>query len=478
MKLELVPVDQPEADTPPAAPALALEIDIVPMGGKRAGQPALDPNLDKFLREATRQYEEGHIDAPLWTRALAQANDDKETAVGIYLRARATALRLLNRDLRTERRPTPPRAAVSGDAKGDFDDAADLRPGRPRIFASGRKWLIGAAALVPIAAIAWFAIAQMGGTPAKDAPIAQVPPRPVAAAPAAPPAAGGTAAAARARRRGAQGGHARIPEEGPGPGRRGQLEPVRALRGGLDAAGAHERGRLGPAARGLRQHAAIRRRDRGGEEGDPARAAGCAAVARAGRRPDGDRGPQGRIAVVRAGGGPRRTGCGEHEAGGNPARAARTHEGGEGRARRRRGHPPGRRERALPALGAGAVAGAGEGHAGREPAGEAFRRPLPERRRVQPAGTEPGFPIHFRTAPRDAGRRHAVRPAWRGFSPPPRARFESPARAAGRSRPRRPAPRNCAAWSARRARSAAARARRNARARAGETRARARRCTG
>ena len=33
--------------------------------------------------------------------------------------------------------------------------------------------MIGAAALVPVAGIAWFAIAQMDGAPAKDAPVAQ-----------------------------------------------------------------------------------------------------------------------------------------------------------------------------------------------------------------------------------------------------------------------------------------------------------------
>ena len=108
MTLELVPFDQPKAETSPAAAPSALEIDIVPMGTKQAEAPPTGAEPDRFEREATRQYEEGHIDEPLWTRALAQANGDKEAAVAIYLRARATALRLLNRDLRTERRPATP----------------------------------------------------------------------------------------------------------------------------------------------------------------------------------------------------------------------------------------------------------------------------------------------------------------------------------------------------------------------------------
>ena len=179
MTLELVPFDQPKPETSPAAAPVALEIDIVPMGKKQAEAPPTGAAPDRFEREATRQYEEGHIDEPLWTRALAQASGDKDAAVAIYLRARATALRLLNRDLRTERRPAAPSAApaVGRDEEGEFDPSAFARPGRLRVAVPGRYWMIGAAALVPVAGIAWFAIAQMNGAPAKDAPVAQVPPR-------------------------------------------------------------------------------------------------------------------------------------------------------------------------------------------------------------------------------------------------------------------------------------------------------------
>ena len=185
MTLELVPFDQPKPETSPAAAPVALEIDIVPMGKKQAEAPPTGAAPDRFEREATRQYEEGHIDEPLWTRALAQANGDKDAAVAIYLRARATALRLLNRDLRTERRPAAPSAApaVGRDEEGEFDPSAIARPGRLRVAVPGRYWVIGAAALVPVAGIAWFAFAQMNGAPAKDAPVAPAPPRIAAVAP-------------------------------------------------------------------------------------------------------------------------------------------------------------------------------------------------------------------------------------------------------------------------------------------------------
>ena len=190
LKLELVPFDLPNAEATPAAAPTALEIDIVAMGTKRVEAPPAGAEPDRFEREAVRQYEEGHVDEPLWTRALAQANGDKEVAVAVYLRARATALRLLNRDLRPGRRPTTPApttptpatSAARGQAVDD-DFPASADPDPLPITAPSRRWAIGAAALVPIAGIAWFAIAQMGGGSAKDAPVAQAPSRAVAAAP-------------------------------------------------------------------------------------------------------------------------------------------------------------------------------------------------------------------------------------------------------------------------------------------------------
>jgi hypothetical protein len=104
---------------------------------------------------------------------------------------------LLNRDLRTERRPHAPvpQPAVPGGASEGFDYPADLPAGRPRIATAGRYWLVGAAALVPITGIAWFAVAQMGGAPVKDVPVSQTPTRAAAAAPAPAPVAKPAAAA-------------------------------------------------------------------------------------------------------------------------------------------------------------------------------------------------------------------------------------------------------------------------------------------
>ena len=167
---------------------------------KRPDAQAAEAKQDRFLREATRQYEEGHVDEPLWTRALAQANGDKDAAVAIYLRARATALRVLDRDLRTDRRPQPAavatRPAVPETTTADIA-GADASPRRVRQVgvASGRYWMIGAAALVPVAGIVWFAVAHLGGSAGGKAQTVQTPPRAAVAAPAPAPVAKPAAAA-------------------------------------------------------------------------------------------------------------------------------------------------------------------------------------------------------------------------------------------------------------------------------------------
>ncbi len=57
--------------------------------------------VDKMLSAATTEYEGGYVDMPLWDRAIAQAGGDREAAIPIYLRARATALQVLTRNLRS-----------------------------------------------------------------------------------------------------------------------------------------------------------------------------------------------------------------------------------------------------------------------------------------------------------------------------------------------------------------------------------------
>jgi tetratricopeptide (TPR) repeat protein len=58
---------------------------------------------ERFLAQATREYQAGTIDQPLWARAVALAQGDDVAALDAYLRGRATALRVLDRATRRER---------------------------------------------------------------------------------------------------------------------------------------------------------------------------------------------------------------------------------------------------------------------------------------------------------------------------------------------------------------------------------------
>ena len=116
LKLELLPIGEDalaKDAAKPAAPAPELRLDMpapkratpgVEVVGEAPAPALADPDAtgDRFLKEATKQYIEGHVDSPLWDRALAQANGDKEQATPIYLAARATALRVLDREIRAK----------------------------------------------------------------------------------------------------------------------------------------------------------------------------------------------------------------------------------------------------------------------------------------------------------------------------------------------------------------------------------------
>jgi Flp pilus assembly protein TadD len=74
----------------------------VDRGGDEPSEAAA-MTADKFLTAATKEYEAGIIDQPLWKHAVAQTGGDRTLAAQSYLRARATALRVQKREKRQER---------------------------------------------------------------------------------------------------------------------------------------------------------------------------------------------------------------------------------------------------------------------------------------------------------------------------------------------------------------------------------------
>jgi hypothetical protein len=139
----------------------------------------------RFLQEAMREYEAGRIDQPLWMRAAAQAGGDENVARENYLRARATALKLVRREQRGDATPrgqaigAGTSANIGANLAGRAITGADARPPAP-----ARKYMaIAASVLVVAAAGAWWFGSGESSAPAANATAAA---RPVAAAVAAP----------------------------------------------------------------------------------------------------------------------------------------------------------------------------------------------------------------------------------------------------------------------------------------------------
>lgn len=187
LKLELVSIDEPSAakapsdedvTVAPAAPQAELTIDIKPMERPVPivkGPPA---RIDIYAQQASREYAQGHVDQPLWDRALTQAQGDKTAAAAIYVRARGTALRLLDRERKLDAtRPLPTLPEV---------DAAERRKvARRAAFERYRLPALAGVALLVVAGASLYYI--FGTTPepvaATPAPVARVA-APVAASPA------------------------------------------------------------------------------------------------------------------------------------------------------------------------------------------------------------------------------------------------------------------------------------------------------
>jgi tetratricopeptide (TPR) repeat protein len=176
--LELVPAGPAGA---PALAAAAAEIEIVPLSTRRVVASTSPERPDRFVVEAQHQYAEGHLDQPLWDRAFAQANGDKEAAVAAYLQARALALKLLDRERRSEKNAVAAKKVTkeldAAENLEDFDVDAALRLGRGGMLAKYRTGIIVAVIMVAAAVAAWFAYSLMFAKP----------PAPVRAAPAAEP---------------------------------------------------------------------------------------------------------------------------------------------------------------------------------------------------------------------------------------------------------------------------------------------------
>jgi tetratricopeptide (TPR) repeat protein len=200
LSLELVPMEEPKAATPDAAlkpleplaaaegkPALSAApdphsaeatldaIEIVPFEKPLPNRAGVAVSRDPYAAQAQREYAQGHIDSPLWDRALHQAGGDATAAAAIYVRARGTALRLLDRDRRANDRVRPPPPA----------EGPKRLPLDPAIWQRYRYAIVIGVAVVSVAAVMAVLLVNRGG--GAPAPVqASSPPKAAKAAAAAP----------------------------------------------------------------------------------------------------------------------------------------------------------------------------------------------------------------------------------------------------------------------------------------------------
>lgn len=173
LSLELVPIDTPDPKPGPADPVTPAEasldpIEILPVERAIPIVKSTGAKPDHYAAQAAREYAEGHIDTPLWDRAMTQANGDKTAAAAIYVRARATALRLFDRHPESRAMPRP---------RQPQPQPADDKWVEPResLFARYRLPIVAAAVIVPLV-IGGAIFAFTRSEPKPEAVAAKTPP--------------------------------------------------------------------------------------------------------------------------------------------------------------------------------------------------------------------------------------------------------------------------------------------------------------
>lgn len=125
---------------------------------------------DEFLTAAAKEYEAGEIDAALWRRAGEQSRGDASLVIAAYLRARATALKLQQKeDQRLHRHARP---ASTAKRKVDPEPLARESPASAGARLRGLQPAIkysaaGVAALGLVVAGVWFIASPRGGEAAR-----------------------------------------------------------------------------------------------------------------------------------------------------------------------------------------------------------------------------------------------------------------------------------------------------------------------
>jgi tetratricopeptide (TPR) repeat protein len=129
--------------------AEAIEIPSVEATARSTLSHAIEAseskNSDEFLNAASREFEAGDLDQPLWAKAIELAGNDAEVAKPAYLRARAAALRVAKRKKRAEAEAKRARELAREEKDWPVAKTSSRRPSRLLMVIGG---MIGILVLV------------------------------------------------------------------------------------------------------------------------------------------------------------------------------------------------------------------------------------------------------------------------------------------------------------------------------------------
>ena len=145
---------------------------------------------DEFLAAASREYEAGEIDAALWRRAEEQSRGDASLVIAAYLRARATALKLQQKEHQRSQRQARP-ASAGGQRKVDSGPSRQGPAAIVRARILGLQPMIkygaaGVAGLGLVAAVVWWIAAPRQSEVVRPVVASVAAPAPARPAPVAP----------------------------------------------------------------------------------------------------------------------------------------------------------------------------------------------------------------------------------------------------------------------------------------------------
>src|SRR6266508_5421 len=166
-------------DEPATAVDKANSAADAPIAGGKVDNESRRPSADRFLFKATREYEQGHIDQPLWVRAVAQSRGDEAAAIAAYLRSRATALRVLGRERRAETPAARVETAAANDAASGETGPARHDGAKPK---PKLRQVAVIAAIVGLVVVIGIVVALKHTDSTRQAVAAATPPKPVASA--------------------------------------------------------------------------------------------------------------------------------------------------------------------------------------------------------------------------------------------------------------------------------------------------------